>query len=137
MAWTTPKTDWASTDTFNITDFNRIKNNLNYLHDESESMFGEQYPIIDMGSDLSSYAGFWDVSKFNAIEQNLATINEHLISSDIGSTLTFYENGTFITYGELNRIESATVTLKATIDGWYEGMNILPFRLGNHGYMRA
>ena len=136
MAWTTPKTDWVSTDTFNITDFNRIKNNLEYLHDESESMFG-QYDIIDMGSDLSSYAGFWDVSKFNAIEQNLATINQHLISADIGITLTFYPNGAFITFTELNRVERATVTLKASIDGWYEGMNILPFRLGNHGYMRA
>ena len=42
MAWTTPKTDWYGTtdadgvyigDRFNAADFNRIKNNLDFLRD--------------------------------------------------------------------------------------------------------
>ena len=127
--WTTPKTDWSSTDRFNIGDFNRIKNNLQYLHDESETIYGE-YDITDMGSDISTYSGYWNVAIFNAIETNLQTINEHMINASIGTKMTFYENGMFIGFAELNRIENATVTLKSIIDGWYEARTALPFRLG-------
>lgn len=136
MAWSTPKTNWTATDSFNIADYNRIKNNLQYLHDESESIYGE-YDIIDMGSDISSYAGYWDVTKFNAFEQNLNTINEHMIDANIGQPMTFYPNGVFIGFAELNRIENATLTLKATIDGWYEAMAMLPFRLGAKRALRV
>ena len=136
MAWSTPKTDWSATDSFNIADYNRIKNNLQYLHDESEIIYGE-YDIVDMGSDISSYAGYWDVAKFNAFENNLQTINERMINASIGTKMTFYENGTFIGFAELNRIESATVTLKSIIDGWYEARTALPFRLGAKRALRV
>jgi len=136
MAWSTPKTNWSATDSFNIADYNRIKNNLQYLHDESELIYGE-YDIIDMGSDISSYAGYWDVAKFNAFEQNLNTINEQMINANIGQPMTFYPNGVFIGFAELNRIENATLTLKATIDGWYEAMATLPFRLGAKRALRV
>lgn len=136
MAWSTPKTDWSATDSFNIADYNRIKNNLQYLHDESEIIYGE-YSIVDMGSDIASYAGYWDVAKFNAFENNLQTINEHMINASIGTKMTFYENGTFIGFAELNRIESATVTLKSIIDGWYEARTALPFRLGAKRALRV
>lgn len=134
--WTTPKTNWTATDRFNIVDYNRIKNNLQYLHDESEDIFGE-YSIIDMGSDISSYGSYWDVAKFNAFETNLQTINENMLNASIGSKMTFYANGVFITYTELNRIENATLTLKATIDGWYGAMATLPFRLGGKSALRV
>lgn len=136
MAWSTPKTDWKATDAFNIDDFNRIKNNLKYLHDESEIIYGE-YAITDMGADISSYAGFWDVSKFNIIEQNLITINEHMNGQNIGQALTFYENGVFITFSELNRIEGVSMNLKAIIDGWREAMATLPFRMGAKNALRV
>ena len=106
------------------------------MHDESENIYGE-YSIISMGSDIASYAGFWDVEKFNAIETNLQTINEHMIDAPIGQKMTFYPNGVFIGYAELNRIENATLTLKATIDGWYEAMATLPFRLGAKRALRV
>lgn len=134
--WTTPKTNWIASDSFNISDYNRIKNNLQYLHDESENIFG-QYAIIDMGSDISSYAGYWNVDLFNAIESNLQTINEHMLNLPIGAKLTFYPNGVFIGYAELNRIENASIMLKSTIDGWYEAMAILPFRLGAKNALRV
>lgn len=136
MAWTEPKTDWSLNDFFNLSDFNRIKNNLNYLHEESQKIWGD-YQIADMGADLTDYTAFWEVALFNAIEDNLETINRHMLNATIGNKQTFYPNGKFIGYAELNRIESATVTLKATIDGWYEGMAILPFRLGNKGGVRT
>ena len=35
MAWINPKTDWTKNDRFNYSDYNRIKNNLNYLHEKT------------------------------------------------------------------------------------------------------
>ena len=136
MAWSTPKTNWLATDSFNIADYNRIKNNLQYLHDESEIIYGE-YDIADMGSDISSYAGYWDVAKFNIIEQNLITINTHMNGGNIGQALTFHPNGVFITFNELNRIEGVSATLKSIIDGWHEAMATLPFRMGAKEALRA
>ena len=47
--WTTPKTDWYGVsedgvyrgDRFNAVDFNRIKNNLEYLRDLAQTMYEE------------------------------------------------------------------------------------------------
>jgi len=127
--WINPKTDWTIDDRFNIEDYNRIKNNLNYLHRKSEDIYGE-YAIEDMGADVISHAGFWDVDTFNKFESNLETINAHMINADIGLKQTFYPNGVFIGHAELNRLENAILTLKAVIDGWYEAMPVLSFRLG-------
>ena len=129
MSWTTPKTNWTTSDTFNISDFNRIKNNLQYVYENSQMIFGE-YDIIDMGADVESVAVMWDVAVFNAFESNMDTINQHMLNYDLGVKKTFYANGVFITYDELNRLESGTELLKNIIDGWIEGMAMLPFRLG-------
>jgi len=129
MSWQSPKTDWVATDSFNIEDYNRIKNNLQSIYEESQDIFGE-YSIIDMGDDMTDYSAYWRVEVFNAFENNLDTINQHMLNDDIGIKRTFYENGVFITYDELNRIESACLRLHRIIDGWYEGMTKLPFRVG-------
>ena len=132
MSWITPKIDWSATDRFNIVDYNRIKNNLNYLWEESQKIWGE-YDIEDMGANLTSYASYWRYQDFNRFENNLETINNHMLRDNFGAKQTFYPNGVFIGFEELNRIENACLTMKATIDGWYEAMAILPFRLGNKG----
>lgn len=136
MSWTEAKTNWVATDHFNISDFNRIKNNIQYIYEASKLIWGD-YDITAMGADMDDYTEFWDVSKFNAFENNLDTINAHMLNVDIGVKQTFYENGLFIGYEELNRLESATVLLKATIDGWYEAMAQLPFRLGGRKAFKA
>lgn len=130
--WTQPKTDWTAGDFFNNEDFNRIKNNLNYLHEKSQLIWGE-YEIIDMGEDSTEYDSAWSPNSFNAFENNLDTINEHMLNQNYGIKQTFYYNGLFIGSTELNRLESAILSLKRVIDGWYEGMETLPYRLGARG----
>ena len=109
MAWTTPKTTWIATDRFNISDFNRIKNNLIYfLQDDAYVKYsGTVVPIADM----TSYADVFNVDDFNTMEtwlEMLATA----YNQDFGTRKTFYVNSPFINFTELNRIESASVTLK-------------------------
>lgn len=129
MSYIEPKTDWVATDRFNISDYNRIKNNLVYLHEKACIVFGE-FEIEDMGEDITTYTGLWDFADFNKFENNLDTINLNMLSEDYGVKKTFYGNSPFITYEELNRIENAIVRMNTIIEGWYEGLYKLEFTVG-------
>ena len=132
MAWIEPKTNWDSSSRFNIEDFNRIKNNILYLHDIALVRVGA-FEIESMGEDL--YVGEdeyknWVVEDFNAIENNLHTISNKIIDADIGTKKTFYENGLMPDYAELNRIESVTLRNKNALDNLSAGLRRIPFKLG-------
>lgn len=127
--WKTPKIDWKATDRFNFSDYNRIKNNLSYLRELAIKIW-EPFEITDMGEDMISYDSYWDVNVFNAFEANIDIINEHMFTMDYGIRQVFYQNGIFIQYSELNRIEETTLKMKQIIEGWEAGLARLPFRLG-------
>ena len=129
MAWQEPKTDWTAQDAMNYRDFNRIKNNLDYLHDEAVEMWGD-FGIEDMGADMTSSKEGWKFRYFNAIESNIDIINSHIFSQNYGFKQTFYSNGPFIGPAELNRIESAILSMRGIIDGVKAGRVRLAFRLG-------
>lgn len=121
MAWTTPKTNWVLSDRFNIGDYNRIKNNLQYLIDETLAMC-RPFPYTPMGADLTDYTGHRTAAQFNAFEQNLEAINQAGFTQDYGTTQTFFANGAFIKYDELNRIESACLSIKGYLDNMRAGV---------------
>lgn len=131
IEWIQPKTDWSPSaeERFNIEDYNRIKNNLNYLHEKAMELYGE-FSIQDMGSDIEIYTAFWNPDDFNTFEKNLDTINKNTFTRNIGSAQTFYPNGIFIKWDELNRIESAMVRIRNTLIAQKESKNRLSFRLG-------
>lgn len=127
--WQTPKTDWTVDDRINFKDYNRIRNNILYLHEKAYEMFGS-FEIEDMGQEIESYKEDWKVQYFNAFETNVDTINKNMMSMDYGYKQTFYQNGIFIGFAELNRIEGAILGMKRTIDGIIAGRRRLPFRCG-------
>jgi hypothetical protein len=129
MSWIEPKKDWTSQDTFNFSDYNRIKNNIAYLRERVVKLV-KPFEIQDMGDDMTSYAELFDASKFNTIEQNLETINNNAYLKDYGTKQTFYDNGVFIAYAELNRIESATLDIYNMLGRQEIGLRRLAFRLG-------
>lgn len=134
MAWSTPKTDWIVSDRFNITDYNRIKNNIQWLLDKTEELLVIALDYDEMGADKSGYLGCPDFNIFNAFEDNIDLVNHTVLYKDYGDTKTFYANGQFIDYVELNRIESATLGIKATVDGLEAGISNkhLAFTLGQY-----
>ncbi len=128
--WREPKTNWTATDRFNLQDYKRIRNNLIFLNNRISDIWGE-FSIQDMGNDQTDPRYIWKVQYFNAIEENLEIINQHsLIVKNYGFKQTFYPNGAFIGFAELNRIEGATLKMKRIIDGWEAGLRKLSFRLG-------
>jgi len=145
MPWITPKTDWKAEydtignyqgDYFNVEDYNRIKNNLQYLRDRATELF--LVPEINLGADKHfPVAGSPDFNndnffadEFNAIENGLKTIDDSSGVFNHGDPRLFYENGSFIDYIELNRIESAELDLYEHIEDSIAGKMRLARRFG-------
>ena len=146
MAWITPKTNWKAAydgvgeyieDFFNIDDYNRIKNNLLYLREKGNELFGlipefpvgedKHYPIAG-SPDFDNDNFFAD--EINAIENGLETIDNSINLFNHGTKQIFYENGKFIDYNELNRIEGAELELYTYIMDSIAGKSKLAIRFG-------
>lgn len=146
MAWITPKTDWTAHyngagvyegDFFNIEDYNRIKNNLLYLRSlGSELFYG--LPVITVGADKHyPVAGSPDfdndnffADEINLIENGLDSLDKAINLFNHGKKKKFVENGRFIDFNELNRIESAQLELYRYIKDSIAGKSRLALTLG-------
>ena len=128
MAWIEPKTNWESTDYFNIEDYNRIVGNLTYLKDLSLELF-KDFTTEDMvGS--KDYSSMIYAREINAIENNLETVNINTYNFDIGDTKEFYPNKATPLWSEFNRIESAMLLLHNTMLAHKNALPRLAFTLG-------
>lgn len=138
VEWINPKTDWNGYtdsdgvyhgDRFNIEDFNRIKNNLRFLRDFAVKM----YPDFDI-EDMGGYKGYDDypyADEINTMENNLDTIAESTIRTSYGEKQVFMDNGAFIDYKELNRIESAILDIYNKLLTQHDGRRMCTFMLGS------
>jgi hypothetical protein len=140
MSWTTPKTDWHysinsaglySGDRFNAVDFNRIKNNLEYLRELSLAMY-DPYTINSLGSDRTPSDYFY-ADEINALEENLNTINSHSINRSYGTAPTYQANGSTMDYVELNRLESAILDLYNRLNNQADGRRNFTWNFGMKG----
>lgn len=136
IEWEHPKTDWKETDRFNIQDFNRIRNNVLWLHEKAVYL-NKPFEINDMGEEILDYLSYWKVAYFNAFENNIETINQNMLTKDYGVSQKFYENGTFIKWTELNRIENAILNMKNILDNHEKGLKKIPFVLGRFKEIRV
>ena len=140
MAWETPKTDWYGVtdsdgiytgDRFNASDFNRIKNNLDYLREIAIKMY-ESFDITSLGDDRG-YSDYPYADEINALEDNLNTINSHTIQRDYGDSPTYNANGLIMDYTELNRLEGAILDLYDRLQNEYEGRRMFEWNFGMKG----
>lgn len=138
MEWITPKTDWYGYtdgngdyqgDRFNAEDYNRIKNNIQFLRDLAVKMYID-FDIVNMGAD-KGYADYPYADEINLIESNLDAVASHTLQKSYGTRQIFTDNGAFIDFTELNRIESASLDLYNHLHSQYEGRRMLVFMLGN------
>ena len=128
--WQVPKTNWTADDYFNYWDYNRITNNIFFLNRFMRFLF-LPFDIIDMGEDKDDgYKSMIYAREFNAIEENLQTINQKTYALEIGEKKTWQANRPTPTYEDFNRIESSCLKLyeQAMVD--YEALTTLAFTLG-------
>lgn len=133
MTWQTPKTNWiwrgeTEGDFFEHTDYNRIKGNIEYL----KELAGEIYPpfsIADMGVDKTE-EDFPYADEINALADNIERIAANTYPVDIGTKTVYEDDGKFIGYADLNRIESATLNIYNNLNRIKAGKYRLSFRFG-------
>lgn len=128
--WTEPKTNWGSTDYFNYTDYNRIKNNIAYLRNLALTLYLD-FPYEDMGDDKSGYADFPYADEFNAMENNLESMKNGTFAFYNTDKKQWYANQPTPNYEDLNRIESACLKLRNGFNNELIAKGRLSFRLGN------
>ena len=125
--WAKPKTNWDINSRFDMRDFNRIKNNLEYL----KELFLTLYPDIawqNMGVD-KRYMDYLYADDINKFEDNLDTLSSSFANLDIGNKKTFYENQPFIDFIELNRIEKGIQMLYEQLYGSSQSRPMLQITL--------
>lgn len=137
--WTTPKTDWHGEvidgvyigDRFNAVDFNRIKNNLQYLAELAVKMY-EEFTIHSLGSDRTPKDYFY-ADEINKLEANLNTINSKSLKRSYGNTPIYSDNGNTMDFVELNRLEGAILDLYDRLTNQAEGRRTLTWNFGMKG----
>lgn len=130
MSWITPKTDWVSTDYFNIEDYNRIIGNISYLKTLADELF-YMFPDIYYAGNEKTYESMYYASEINNIEYNLGIINNNSYNFNIGDTIFYQANQSTPLWSEYNRIESACLLLYNTMIAQQNALTKLAFILGN------
>lgn len=135
--WQTPKTNWYgavdangvySGDRFNAVDFNRIKNNLQYVRDLAITLYKE-FDIVSLGNDRTEKDYFY-ADEINQLEANLNTINNNTLKLSYGTTPTYVENGNTMDFAELNRLEGAILDLYDKLTNQSEGRRMFQWNFG-------
>lgn len=138
--WETPKTDWHYEldseglyvgDRFNATDFNRIKNNLEYLRELAIKMYDE-FTIHALGTDRTPKDYFY-ADEINQLEENLNTVNQKSIKGAYGNTPSYTANGNIMDFAELNRLEGAILDLYDKLSNQNDGRRTFTWNFGMKG----
>lgn len=135
--WQTPKTNWYGSvdanghyegDRFNAVDFNRIKNNLEYLREMAIKMY-QEFSIVSLGSDRTP-ADYFYADEINRLEENLTTINNKTLRRSYGTAPTYVDNGRTMDFAELNRLESAILDLHDRLINQSNGRRMFQWNFG-------
>lgn len=137
MTWVTPKTDWNGDtaadgtyigDRFNAVDFNRIKNNLDYLRELAIKLY-DKFAINALGSDRTP-ADYFYADEINQLEENLTIINSNTLKRYYGTAPIYVDNGRTMDFAELNRLESAILDLHDRLTNQSNGRRMFQWNFG-------
>lgn len=140
MAWETPKTNWQCYvdnngnyigDRFNAGDFNRIKNNLEYLKELAIKLY-DSFSIVSLGADKTP-ADYFYADEINALEENLDTINKNTLNMSYGTSPVYNDNGNTMDFIELNRLEGAILDLYDKLTNKSNGRRMFTWNFGMKG----
>lgn len=127
--WQTPKTNWQANDYFNISDYNRIKGNLNAIKELASTLW-DKVDFSEMGADKTYEDYGFYADEINLFEKNVENFRKSLVNLPVGEQKTYYENTAFIDYTELNRIESACLRFYQNVQSAANDRKRLAFTLG-------
>lgn len=133
MAWTPPKVNWTAETFINYNDINRIVNNLKYLKELASHLYTTKIKDVTVvqkyGFGQSGYTDLY-ADEINDIEEALTSLNVGTLNYNIGDQKTYQDNGAYIDYVELNRIESSMYKLQMEMMFQIDNLDRLAFTLG-------
>ena len=135
MAWIEPKTDWVSSDYFNVEDYNRITGNLTHLQILADDLF-KNINTERVGVD-KDYTSMIYAREMNEIEDALEDLNLKTYRKDIGEKQVYRDNGLTPLWSEFNRIETACQLLYDELELHQQNMFRIAFNLGNQKGIRV
>lgn len=127
-AYMETKTNWKSSDFFNVQDYNRIKRNLNDIRWLALTLWPE-FTFEEMGEDKNYQDYSFYADEINRFEANVEHICQGTFPFQVGERQTFYDNTPFIGWKELNRLEEACRLVYSNIKSRDNGRKMLPFTL--------
>lgn len=117
MEWITPKTDWVSSDYFNVSDYNRIKNNALYLANLIN--YAMTLPEITVESIPNVYF-------FRSVTQAIGNLCKVALGFFPNLRYEYTKNNTGWVADDVNAIEDLLLKIYRT----FNEQNKLPFTLG-------
>lgn len=131
--WREPKTNWKAGDFFNIEDYNRIKGNLESIHEQS-LMLWSGISFEEMGGDKTySDYGFY-ADEINRFERNIRHFCNGIFPFPVGEAKSYYDNQPFIGWEDLNRIEEACRLIYSNVQSRINGRKLLSFTLNGGAF---
>ena len=128
MGWVTPKTNWVSSDYFNIEDYNRIRGNIQYVYEYAlrlYKVFG-----IDVMQERT-LGGAVAAELLNDVENNLDKIVENTYNLiEYRPSKSFEPGQAAWNYDDLNRIERNLLLIITMLESQEAGLRRLAFELG-------
>lgn len=137
MAWETPKTNWHGAtdadgnyvgDRFNAVDFNRMKNNLDYLREMAVKLYNE-FSIAPLGTDRTP-ADYFYADEINALYANLDIISQNSVHGSYGFTPWYVDNGRTPNFDELNMLEGAILDIFDKLTNQFNGRRMFTWNFG-------
>lgn len=117
MGWITPKTNWTTSDYYNVGDLNRVENNIaevrSYL-----VLIGYNVPSITTKTNRST-ADYDLVSSINRIESNLETIKTAFVTPLDWQPTINWTAQTKLTADIANRWETSALNLYSLAQNTY------------------
>lgn len=126
--WQQPKTDWQATDDVLCSDYNRIKGNIEFLKELAYTLYFP-FPMEEMGGNKTE-EDYLYADEINLIANNLELLSAGTYHEDVGEKKIYIDNGPYIDYIDLNRIEGATLEMYNKLNNQYQGRRMLTFVLG-------
>lgn len=126
--WQTPKTNWQANDDVLCSDYNRIKGNLYFLQELALTIYFP-FKFKQMGEDKTEEQ-YPYADEINLLADNLELLAAGSYHVNVGAKTIYEDNGPYIAYEDLNRIESAILILYDNLNRIKAGKTRLSFRLG-------
>lgn len=109
MPWTTPKTNWISSESYNFSDINRVESNTLEVKQVLES-FGYTVPTLTAITNrtITSYD---DTTSINRLESNLDKLRQAFITPQSWQSIVTWTQSTPFTHTHANRWEQSLLDL--------------------------